>query len=80
MKWSLKHVPRELRGIGRKLLYGSVMSGDDYQRACKVVWWRSAIEDMRTLGGFDWSREWPEGCRGWGSVTNWRSAKSPGPA
>ncbi len=61
VKWSLKHVPRELRGIGRKLLYGSVMSGDDYQRACKVVWWRSAIEDMRTLGGFDWSREWPDG-------------------
>lgn len=61
VKWSLKRVPRELRGIGRKLLYGSVMSHDDYQRACKVIWWRSAIEDMRKLGGFDWSQEWPEG-------------------
>lgn len=61
VKWRLKRVPRELRGVGRKLLYGSVMSGDDYQRACKVIWWRSAIEDMRKLGGFDWSQEWPEG-------------------
>ncbi|MFK3819581.1 hypothetical protein ACI2KG_23825 [Pseudomonas sp. NPDC089407] len=61
VKWRLKRVPRELRGIGRKLLYGSVMSSDDYQRACKVIWWRSAIEDMRKLEGFDWNEEWPEG-------------------
>ncbi len=61
VKWSLKRVPRELRGIGRKLLYGSVMNRDDYQRACKVIWWRSAIEDMRRLGDFDWNREWPAG-------------------
>lgn len=61
VKWSLKRVPREWRGIGRKLLYGSVMGSDDYQRACKLIWWRSAIEDMRKLGGFDWTQEWPEG-------------------
>lgn len=60
VKWSLKRVPRELRGIGRKLLYGSVMGNDEYQRACQVIWWRSAIEDMRKQGGFDWSQEWPE--------------------
>ncbi|MDP9524254.1 hypothetical protein [Pseudomonas putida] len=61
VKWSLKRVPRELRGIGRKLLYGSVMSGDDYQRACKVIWWRSAIDDMRKQGGIDWNQDWPAG-------------------
>ncbi|WP_095064089.1 hypothetical protein [Pseudomonas sp. Irchel s3f19] len=61
VKWSLKRVPPELRGIGRKLLYGSVIGSDDYQRACKVIWWRSAIEDMRKLGGLDWTQEWPAG-------------------
>jgi len=61
VKWSLKRVPPELRGIGRKLLYGSGIGGDEYQRACKVIWWRSAIEDMRQLDGFEWSQAWPEG-------------------
>ncbi|WP_236236638.1 hypothetical protein [Pseudomonas faucium] len=60
-KWRLKRVPPELRGVGRKLLYGSAMGGNDYQRACKVIWWRSAIEDMRQLDALDWSSDWPEG-------------------
>lgn len=61
VKWSLTRVPPELRGVGRKLLYGSVIGSDDYQRACKVVWWRSAIEDMRHLRGLDWTQGWPAG-------------------
>ncbi|NIF30357.1 hypothetical protein F3J44_28895 [Pantoea sp. Tr-811] len=60
-KWSLTRVPPHLRGIGRKLLYGSFIGNDEYQRACKVIWWRSAIDDMRRLGGFDWSNGWPQG-------------------
>ena len=61
VKWSLKRVPRELRGVGRKILYGSAIGKNDYQRACKAIWWRSAIEDMRQLGDLDWSQGWPEG-------------------
>nr|WP_245614652.1 hypothetical protein [Pseudomonas parafulva] len=61
VKLSLLRVPRELRGVARKLLYGSAISGDEYLQACKVVWWRSAIDDMRMLGGLDWTNGWPAG-------------------
>lgn len=60
-KWSLKRLPPEMRGIGRKLLYGSFIGNDEYQQACKVIWWRSALEDMRRQGGCDWSNGWPRG-------------------
>ncbi|MGF6392535.1 hypothetical protein [Pseudomonas plecoglossicida] len=60
-KWQLKRVPPELRGVGRKMLYGSAIGGNEYQRACKAIWWRSAIEDMRQLDALDWSSEWPDG-------------------
>ncbi|MFJ4064793.1 hypothetical protein ACIPW4_05805 [Pseudomonas sp. NPDC089996] len=60
-KWYLKRMPRKTRGIGRKLLYGSFIGSDEYQRACKAIWWHSAIEDMRRIGGFDWSTGWPQG-------------------